>query len=145
MKTVMAPFDTHRSMPAQARTSELPALRWLALLFSTGTLVCCALPILLVSLGLGVAFAALTSTFPVLVTLTEHKTWVFGFSSALIAAAGYSTFRPGRSCLADPALAAACERAHGLSVKVFWITLGIWGIGFVMAYLALPVRILLGN
>lgn len=140
----MVSFDKHRASPFRTQTQEQPALRWLALLFSTGTLVCCALPILLVALGLGAAFASLTATFPVLVTLAAHKDWVFGLSAALIAAAGYSTFRPGRSCPADPALAAACERAHRLSVRVFQASLAIWGIGFVMAYLALPVRIWLG-
>ncbi|MCC4118171.1 hypothetical protein LLG90_22725 [Aromatoleum toluclasticum] len=134
----MTSFDPRRSYSAR------PALPWFSLLLSTGTLVCCALPILLVSFGLGAAFASLIAAFPVLVALAEHKAWVFGLSAVLLATAGYSTFRPGRSCPPDPALAARCERAHRLSVWVFCVALSAWGIGFITAYVALPVRIWLG-
>ena len=48
-----------------------------ALFTSTGTLVCCALPILLVSIaGLGSVVASLTNNFPLLITLSQHKGWV---------------------------------------------------------------------
>lgn len=134
----MTSCDPRRSFSAR------PALPWFSLLASTGTLVCCALPILLVSLGLGGALASLAAAFPVLVALAEHKAWVFGLSAVLIVAAGYTTFRPGRSCPPDPALAADCERAHRLSVWVFRVALSAWGIGFITAYVALPVRIWLG-
>lgn len=43
------------------------------LFLSTGTLLCCALPILLVSLSLGAAVAATIDTAPWLVTLSQHK------------------------------------------------------------------------
>jgi len=36
------------------------ALSWLALFGSSGTLICCALPIILVTLGAGATIAALT-------------------------------------------------------------------------------------
>ncbi|TBR12559.1 MAG: hypothetical protein EPO43_13325 [Rugosibacter sp.] len=129
--------------PAESPTQD-SALRWLALLFSTGTLICCALPLMLVSLGFGAAFASMTSAFPPLVTLALHKAWVFGLSAALITGAGYSTFRSGRACPADPTLAAACARAQRLSSRLFWVALAIWSTGFVTAYVALPIRIWLG-
>ncbi|MBM3105864.1 hypothetical protein IIE18_12010 [Pseudomonas sp. V1] len=120
-------------------------MRWLALLSSSGTLICCALPILLVSLGFGTAVAALTAELPLLITLVEYKAWVFAVSAALLAVAGYSTFRPDRVCPVDPALAIACQRAQRLSARLFWLSLTIWSLGFLMAYLALPVRIWLGE
>lgn len=65
-------------------------LSWVALFASTGTLVCCALPILLVSLGAGATVAALTSALPILVTLSHYKLWVFGVSGLLLAVAAPS-------------------------------------------------------
>ena len=57
-------------------------LGWLTLFVASGTLICCALPIILVTLGLGATVAALSSNAPFLVILTLHKVWVFGGSAA---------------------------------------------------------------
>lgn len=51
-------------------------------------LLCCALPALLVSLGLGAAVAGLTSELPWLVELSRHKEWVFAVSAIMLALAG---------------------------------------------------------
>lgn len=136
--------SSSRIIPVDS-SSPGTAMGWLTILFSSGTLLCCALPILLVSVGLGAAVASLTAAFPPLVTLVAHKDWVFGVSAAaLLAAAGYSAFRPGQTCPAEPALARACQRARRLSTRLLRASLAIWVVGFVMAYLALPIRIWLG-
>lgn len=111
----------------------------LALLASTGTLVCCALPILLVSLGLGAAVAGLVDQFPWLPALTRHKVWVFGAAAVMLAAGLAVTYRPGRACPADPARARACERLDRINRVLLWAGVGIWTAGFAAAYLSLPV------
>ncbi len=63
-------------------------LSWLTLFASGGTLICCALPIILVTLGLGATVAAFTSSFPLLVTIAQHKAWVFTGSGALLLLSG---------------------------------------------------------
>lgn len=114
---------------------------WLTLLASTGTLVCCALPILLVTLGMGAAVASLVSAAPFLVWLSQHKVWVFGFSFLMLAVSGRLLARSGRRCPADPALAEACARMQRWSRRVWWGSVAIWGIGFFAAYLLLPLRL----
>ena len=100
-------------MSGHSATSRGPDLRgkrgltWLALFTTTGTLVCCALPITLVTLGLGATVAAMTSTFPFLITLSQHKVWVFAISALMLALAGWAMFRPGRACPADAELGRA--------------------------------------
>jgi len=59
-------------------------LSYLSLFTSFGTLLCCALPSLLVLLGLGATVASVLSTVPWLVTLSRHKDWVFAISGLLI-------------------------------------------------------------
>ncbi|HHJ11720.1 MAG TPA: hypothetical protein ENK00_00950 [Chromatiales bacterium] len=117
---------------------------WLALFASTGTLVCCALPIVLVTLGLGAAVASLTSALPFLIVLSKHKIWVFLFSGVMLVLAGWLLYRPGRSCPTEPARAAACARAQRWNRRVWGVSVAIWCMGFTAAYLALPVRRLLG-
>lgn len=116
---------------------------WLLLFASSATLICCALPILLVTLGLGAASAALFSNLPFLSVLALHKGWLFATSGALLAVAGWALFRPGRACPADPALAEKCARAHRWNVGLFGASALIWAIGFAAAYMALPVYNLL--
>jgi len=114
---------------------------WLALFASMGTLICCALPIVLVTLGLGAAVASLVSAAPFLVWLTKHKVWVFGFSFLMLAVSGWILRRSGRRCPADPALAAACTRVQRWNRRVWWGAVAVWAVGFFAAYLLLPLRI----
>lgn len=108
---------------------------------STSTLICCALPITLVTLGMGATVASLTSSFPILVTLSEYKIWLFAFSALMLLASAVSLYRPGRHCPADARLATACERSQRWGRRVFWVSVAIWCIGFFSAFVALPVRI----
>ncbi len=107
---------------------------------TTGTLVCCAIPIIFVTLGLGATVAAMTSAFPFLIVLSQHKIWVFLFSGLMLAISGWLMYRPGRSCPTDPALGQACGTAHKWNKRIYWSSVVIWFIGFTAAYLLLPLR-----
>ena len=74
------------SQPVATTGSRSTVLGYLSLFTSFGTLLCCALPSLLVLLGLGATVASVLSSVPWLVTLSRHKDWVFAVSGALIAA-----------------------------------------------------------
>ena len=58
-----------------------------------GTLICCALPILLVALGAGSVVASLVSAAPWLVALSRSKDWVFLVAGALLAADYWILYR----------------------------------------------------
>ena len=118
-------------------------LSWLTLFASGGTLICCALPIILVTLGLGATMAAFTSSFPLLVTIAQHKAWVFAGSGALLLVSGWLMYRAGRACPADPELGRLCDQTQVWNRRIYWSSVTLWGIGFIAAYLALPLRILL--
>ncbi len=73
-------------MEQTLKTAQHGALvSFLSLFTSFGTLLCCALPSLLVLVGLGATVASFLSALPWLVTLSHHKNWVFLISGALIA------------------------------------------------------------
>jgi hypothetical protein len=118
---------------------------WLLLFASSTTLVCCALPILLVSIGLGAVSASLFANVPFLVTVAQYKAWMFGASGGLLAFSAWLLFRFDRACPADPELAELCETAHGWNTRLFWVSVGIWVVGVGTAYLALPVYLWLGG
>lgn len=111
----------------------------LALFASLGTLLCCALPIALVALGMGSVVAALTLQLPILVTLSEYKIALFGASAGLLALSAWLLFRTN-SCLADPVLTARCRRVNRTGRRVFWVASSVWLAGLTFAYLLLPLR-----
>ncbi len=118
---------------------------WLVLFTSATTLVCCALPILLVTLGLGAVSASLFANLPILVTLAQYKAWMFAGSGAVLMLTAWLLFRPGRACPADPDLAKQCDRAHRWNTRFFWASGVIWLVGFAAAYLALPIYLWIGE
>lgn len=115
---------------------------WLLLFTTSGTLLCCALPITLVSLGMGAAVATMASSAPWLIILSQYKLWMFLLSGVLILLSTYAVYRPGRSCPTDPNLAAACAQADKWNRRFIIISASMWAIGFITAY-ALPLLIFL--
>lgn len=107
-----------------------------ALLSSLTTLVCCVLPAVLVALGAGAALAGLVSAVPQLVWLSEHKAAVFGVAGALLVASGAAIWY-GRSlpCPVAPVAARACQRLRRVSVVLYGIAVGSFGLGVVFAFI----------
>jgi len=110
---------------------------WAALFASAGTLVCCALPALLVTIGAGAVLASAVSAVPQLVWLSEHKLAVFATAAVLLSAAGVLQWRARAApCPSDPALASACARARRMSRGVYFASLGLFAIGGWFAFVA---------
>ncbi|HWI24437.1 MAG TPA: hypothetical protein VNS59_05885 [Lysobacter sp.] len=107
----------------------------LTLLASSGTLVCCVLPAVMVALGAGAALAGLVTAVPQLVWLSEHKGGVFGLAFAMLALSGVLLWRARTlPCPADPALALACVRLRRASVVLWWVALACTTLGAAFAF-----------
>ena len=119
-------------------------LSYATLIFSGGTLICCALPILLVSVGLGAGVAYMTNAFPWLVLFSKYKLWTFSIAGGYLALTAWMIYRPGRSCPTDPELARLCQQADRWNRVVLWIAVGVYGLGFFAAFLWWPLRQWLG-
>lgn len=131
-----------RDLDEKRRTLREAGIVVAALFTSSGTLVCCALPIMLVSIaGLGAVVASVTSSFPILVTLGAYKEAVFAISGVMLAVSAWTVFRPGRTCPADPDLARWCTTFQTWNRRMVITSMLIWTIGFFAAFLALPLRI----
>lgn len=128
------------AMPNDASASPAPLRRNVALAFATlaassGTLVCCVLPAVMVALGAGASLAGLVTAFPQLIWLSEHKPLVFGFAFAMLALSGAVQWRARRlPCPTDPALAAACTRLRRASWWLWGIALAATLVGAAFAF-----------
>ncbi len=108
----------------------------LILFASTTTLLCCALPILLVSLGMGAVAASLYGEyFPWLRWFGLHEYLTFGVTFAILAIAAWVIYRPGRTCPADPELAKQCNSAQKWNIRFLWGSVTVWCIGTFSAFI----------
>lgn len=117
----------------------------LALFSSTGTLVCCALPITLVTLGLGSAVVSLVGAAPWLIPLSRHKAWIFGGTALMLILGSWLLYRPGRSCPSDPRMRNLCIRLDRWNRRLLGVAATLWAVGFAAAYLLLPLARVLGH
>jgi hypothetical protein len=102
----------------------------LSLFASSSTLVCCALPALLVALGAGAALSSLVSVFPQVVWLSEHKVGLFLFAAAAMAGSGLLQWRNRTApCPTDPALRQACLKTRKMSWRLYWFSLAVYLVG----------------
>ena len=109
-----------------------------------GALICCALPIALVTLGAGSVVATMVTTAPWLPVLSRHKEWVFVLSVLLLGANYWALYR-ARGAACEPG--GICHPAHPVGRwlrRVFWASLGLFAVAIAAAYLALPVAVLVG-
>lgn len=110
---------------------------FLSLFTSMGTLACCALPALLVVLGMGAALAGLVGAVPQIVWLSENKAFVFGLGAALLALGGLLQWKSRTIfCPTDAGMAEACSTTRDWSRFAYFLALGTYLIGFFFAFLA---------
>ena len=114
---------------------------FLNLFLSLGTLICCVLPLIFVTLGMGAVIASLITQFPVLTTLSHYKFWIFLSAALLLIITAWLLWRPNRSCPADPKLAKLCNQIQTWNKRIFWVSLTIWIVSFVVTYMVLPLLI----
>lgn len=127
-------MTNNHNEPGLWRQTILPSL---SLFTSVGTLLCCALPALLVTLGMGAALAGLVGTAPWITAVSDYKEIVFAIAGVLLALSAFMQWR-GRyaPCPADPAKAKACMRLRKISWGILIVSIIIYLTGFFFAFLA---------
>jgi hypothetical protein len=125
------------------RARRAALLNYFSLFSSFSTLICCALPSVLVLLGMGTTVASLLSAAPWLVSLSRHKIWTFSIAGVLIALSFVMTYliaprlREGEVCDADDPT--TCGEVSRVSRAILWGSAAIWSCGFFVAYLLRPI------
>lgn len=121
-------------------TSQLRSGLWssIASLFaSSSTLLCCALPALLVALGAGAALSSLISVVPQLVVLSEYKVELFAFAGVMLLISGALQWRNRFApCPTDPVLRDTCMRTRKASRWVYGLSVLLYLVGGWFAFIA---------
>ncbi|WP_371396250.1 hypothetical protein [Fretibacter rubidus] len=107
-----------------------------ALITSLSTLVCCTLPAVMITLGMGAALSSLTANVPQLIWLSERKPLVFGGSFVLLMLAWLMRYLTrNMPCPTDPAAAKACAALRSFGGWVLYIGFAVWAIGAFSAFI----------
>lgn len=109
----------------------------LSLFTSLSTLLCCALPALLVTLGLGASLAGLISAAPWITQISSYKNEVFILSGVLLSISTILILRSRNApCPIDRQQAIACQRLRKINNMIIGLGWSIYLIGFFFAFLA---------
>ena len=128
-------MTTQISDASSLRSGLWPSLA--SLFASSSTLLCCALPALLVALGAGAALSSLISVVPQLVVLSEYKLELFAFAGAMLLFSGALQWRNRFApCPTDPALRDACMRTRKASSWVYGLSVLLYLVGGWFAFVA---------
>src|SRR5689334_7094144 len=117
---------------------------YLSLFTSVGTLLCCALPSLLVLSGLGATLASALSEAPWLVSMSHHKNWVFSLAGLLISSNFVYMYAlapkfQARKVACDGNDPIACQTASRFSRIVLWCSAALYAVCCFTAYLLGPI------
>ena len=109
----------------------------LSLFTSFGTLICCALPALLVTLGMGASLSSVISFFPWITIISDFKLIIFVISGSLIFLALIFQLRTKYlPCPADPKKAKLCQNLRKISWVLLYLSLCMYFFGFFFAFIA---------
>lgn len=108
---------------------------FLSLFGSMSTLICCALPALLVSIGAGATLVSLLGKFPEIIWVSEHKKGVFSFAALMLILSGFAQWNArSEPCPIDADQAKACMSARRNSRMIYFASLIIFLIGAGFAF-----------
>ena len=111
-------------------------VNYLSLFTSSGTIICCALPVLLVSMGAGAVLSSFIAVFPQLVILSIYKIPIFIGAFIMLIIAGMLQYQSrGLPCPTDKKQANACMQTRKVSMIIYFTSVGIFIIGLLFAFI----------
>ena len=99
----------------------------LALLTSSSTLICCALPSLFVAIGAGATLASVVNFFPQLIIISKYKIYISVFTLIILTIAGWIIYKARYiPCPIDKDLRNACLKTRKQSRVLYLFSLIIF-------------------
>ena len=111
-------------MSTKKETSNIGII---SLIASSTTLICCALPALFVAIGAGATLASLTSVFPQLIVISQHKVSISIATLLILCIAGiFIKKADSLPCPVDPTLRSLCLKTRKRSKILYYASVIIF-------------------
>ena len=112
------------------------SISFLTLFSSTSTLLCCALPALLITIGAGGVMASIYANVPGYTTFVGNKNLLFIIAAVLLIINGlFLWFNRNAPCPLDAKKAKTCMQTRKMSRTIYFISIGIYCVGFFFSFL----------
>tara|TARA_B100000214_G_C23923260_1_gene607108 strand:+ start:484 stop:861 length:378 start_codon:yes stop_codon:yes gene_type:complete len=99
----------------------------ISLIASSSTLICCALPALLVMIGAGASLASLTNVFPQLIVISQYKIYISIVTLIILLIAGVFIKKSNSlPCPVDPLLRSICLKTRKRSKVLYYASVVIF-------------------
>ena len=107
-------------------------------LFTTfSTLICCALPALMIMLGMGASLASFISLFPWITNISKYKIEIFILAGLILSFSVILFLRDKYiNCPTDPKLAKLCLRLRSLNFILILTSITFYFVGIFFAFFA---------
>lgn len=107
----------------------------LVLLISNGgVMLCCVLPAILVSLGLGSSLATFLSEYPIFIKITSYKDYIFLFVFFILSFNGYILYKNNKKVCEINNLNKECIEVKRVSKLLYFISIFIFLISLYLSY-----------
>ena len=125
----------HSRLPGRSNMLKR-VITFISLFGSLGTLFCCALPVTLVTLGMGATFASLTANVPQVIWLTQYKEALFIVTGVLLIVS-YLMIKQSQklACPVDVDQRSVCKESKTVTYNIFWFSVAIYIIGLLFSYI----------
>ena len=124
-------------MKIKATSQKNLIIPLISLFTSFGTLICCALPALLVTIGSGAVLAGLISNVPQLLILSKYKVFIFSIAGMLILIGAIVRWvNRNAPCPIDPVEAKLCSSIRIFTKYIFIVSVILFLIGSFFAFIA---------
>ena len=115
---------------------QSPMVNFFALLSSSSTLLCCALPAILVSMGAGAVFANIISVAPALTVVSRFKIEITIATLIILIVVGVLHSKTAKMpCPADPTLGKACLNSRKRSRIVYYLCCIVFAIASTFTFI----------
>ena len=104
-----------------------------ALIGTSGTLVCCVIPFMIALIAGGASVANLVSVFPFIITLSQYKIYLFLFSALLIIIAIIIHYRKPACSITHREK--DCKQISRIGYVLFLSSIIIWLMSFFFSYI----------
>tara|TARA_Y100000768_G_C23903925_1_gene646553 strand:+ start:776 stop:1153 length:378 start_codon:yes stop_codon:yes gene_type:complete len=121
------------------KSKESNKLGFLALLASSSTLICCALPAIFVAVGAGATLASIVNIFPQLIIISKYKVYISILAFILLFFAGVlirtASLQP---CPTDPHLKNTCIKTRKRNSQIYFFSVILFVFASIFTYI-LPI------
>jgi len=116
-------------------------LSTVSLFTSFGTLICCALPALLVTVGMGASLISVLGIFPWITLISEQKEIVFIISGFFLSLGFINQYLSdiSSSCPTDPNEARVCKNLKKANYVILFFSSTLYVVGLFFAFFAADI------